>query len=207
MQKIKVIGVGPGGARHLTPEAAAAIKEAGVLIGGKRHLDSFAPQGAEKLYLTTNFGEMLDLIKSRRESGIAVLASGDPGLFGVLKFLLKHFDPEDIEAIPGVSSVQLAFARLSMPWDDAMILSAHGRPAEKVAGAALRADKAAVLTGADNSPEKVYDLVCRGGVKKRFYLCFDLGLPGEAVVSIQSGDRYPDEYRGRHNCVMVIING
>lgn len=207
MQKIKVIGVGPGGARHLTPEAAVAIREAGVLIGGKRHLDSFAPDGTEKLYLTTNFGEMLELIKTRRDSKIAVLASGDPGLFGILKFLLKHFDRNDIEVIPGVSSVQLAFARLSLPWDDTVILSAHGRPAEKVAGAVLQAAKAAVLTGNDNPPEKVYDLVCRGGAKKNFYLCFDLGLPGEAVVSILSGDRYPDEYRGRHNCVMVIING
>lgn len=207
MQKIKVIGVGPGGARYLTPAAEEAIRGSGVLIGGRRHLDSFAGRGQERLDLTTNFQEMLELIRSRRESGVAVLASGDPGLYGILKFLLKHFSPGEIEVIPGVSSVQLAFARLSMPWDDAVVLSAHGRPAEKVADLARQAEKAAVLTGTGGTTEEVFRLIGREGEKKRFYLCFDLSLPGEAVVQIDPGDPFPEEYKGRHNCVMVVVNG
>jgi len=198
--------VGPGGPVHLTPAAAGALREAGVLIGGKRHLDSFAGHGQEKMVLTNNFGEMVELIRSRRESGVAVLASGDPGLFGILKFLLKHFSPADIEVVPGVSSVQLAFARLSMPWDDAVILSAHGRPAERLAELAGGLPKVAVLTGTDNPPERIFEIVGRGRPGKIFYLCFDLSLPGEAVVRIESGQRYPEEYKGRHNCVMVVVD-
>lgn len=207
MQKIKVIGVGPGGAMHLTPAAVEAIKGSGTLIGGKRHIDSFAAGGHEMLVLTSNFQEMLEIIRSRRESGVAVLASGDPGMYGILKFLLKHFRPGDIEVIPGISSVQLAFARLSMPWDDAVILSAHGRPAEKVADLALQAGKAAVLTGTDGTPEKVFQLVRRGNAGKIFYLCFDLSLPGEDIVKIDPGEPFPEEYKGRHNCVMVVVDG
>ncbi|MCL6610678.1 MAG: precorrin-6y C5,15-methyltransferase (decarboxylating) subunit CbiE [Peptococcaceae bacterium] len=206
MQKIKVIGVGPGGAAHLTPAAAAALREAKVLIGGKRHLDSFAGDDQEKLVLTDNFREMLELIRNRRESGVAVLASGDPGLYGILKYLRKHFDPWEIEVIPGLSSVQLAFARLSMPWDDAVILSAHGRPAEKLAELAEGMDKVVVLTGTKNPPEKIYELLGRGKAGKMFYLCFDLSLPGEAVVRLRPGEPFPDEYKGRHNCVMVMVN-
>ncbi len=206
MQKIKVIGVGPGGASHLTPAASGALREAGVLIGGKRHLESFAGEGRETLVLTNNFNEMLELIRRRRESGVAVLASGDPGLYGILRFLLKHFDPGDLEVIPGVSSVQLAFARLCMPWDDAVILSAHGRPAESLVELAGRADKAAILTGGDNPPEKVFDLIRRDRARKTFYLCFDLSLPGETVVRLQPGDPYPEEQIGRNNCVMVVVN-
>lgn len=206
MQKIKIIGVGPGGSSHLTPAAAGILREARVLIGGKRHLDSFAGRDQEKMVLSNNFDEMLELIRNRRESGVAVLASGDPGLYGILKFLLKHFSPGDIEVVPGVSSVQLAFARLSMPWDDAVILSAHGRPAERLAEMAGGLSKVAVLTGTDNPPERVFDILSRGKSPKIFYLCFDLSLPGEAVVRIQSGQSYPEEYKGRHNCVMVVVD-
>lgn len=206
MQKIKVIGVGPGGAAHLTPAASEALRQAGVLIGGKRHLDSFAGEGREKLVLTSNFGEMLDLIRRKKESGVAVLASGDPGLFGILKLLLKHFGPGELEVIPGVSSVQLAFARLSTPWDDAVVLSAHGRPAEKLAETAAGAGKAAILTGTDNPPEYIFELIRRAKAEKTIYLCFDLSLQEEAVVRLGPGDPYPEAYRGRHNCVMVVVD-
>jgi len=206
MQKIKVIGVGPGGSRYLTPAAREAIGRAAVLIGGRRHLDSFAAPGQERLDLTVNFPEMLELIQSRRGDGVAVLASGDPGLYGILKFLLKHFKPGELEVLPGVSSVQLAFASISMPWDDAVVLSAHGRPAGKLAELAGPLAKVAVLCGSDNPPEVIFELVCRGGARKRAYLCFDLSLPGEAVLEVGPGEDFPEEYKGRHNCVMVMVN-
>ncbi|MFZ5632401.1 MAG: precorrin-6y C5,15-methyltransferase (decarboxylating) subunit CbiE [Bacillota bacterium] len=207
MRKIKVIGVGPGSPAYIAPAAASALREASLLIGGRRHLDSFAGRGQERFVLANNLEEMIALIRDRRESGVAVLASGDPGMYGVLRFLLKHFAPGDIEVIPGISSVQLAFARLSMPWEDAVILSAHGRPAEKIKELAAGGEKVAVMTGTDNPPGKIFDIISRGKDKKTFYLCFDLSLPGEAIVKLKPGDVYPAEYRGRHNCVMVIVNG
>ncbi len=206
MQKIKVIGVGPGGPRHLTPEAKEAMRGAGLIIGGERHLKTFAVEARDKLALKSNFQEMLEKIILRRESGVVVLASGDPGMYGILRFLLKHFDPGDIEVVPGISSVQLAFARLSMPWDDAVMLSAHGRPAEKVAELARGAGKAAILTGTGGTPEKIFKLINQGPEKKVFYFCYDLGLPGEDVVRLSSGEIFPEEYRDRQNCVMVVLD-
>lgn len=206
MRKIKIIGVGPGGPSFITPEAVAAIEGATVIIGGRRHLEIYAPPGRESHILSGNLEEILDVVRNRGEKGVAVLATGDPGMYGILKYLRTHFNPEDIEVIPGISSVQLAFARLCLPWHDAVIFSAHGRPAEKLAELAGNVEKSAVLTGTDNPPEKVFEILRQGGAQRKYYFCFDLSLPSESVIKLSSGDVFPDDYKGRHNCVMVMVN-
>ncbi len=204
MPKIKVVGVGPGSPSCLTYDAAKAIREAEIIIGGKRHIENFALKGQERFLLGNNLPEIVEIIKKNSGKQVAVLATGDPGLFGVLKYLLKYFKPEDFEVIPGVSSVQLAFARLSMSWDDAVIFSAHGRPANKLAEALGNFNKAAILTGSNNTPEKIFQML--KGLNKVFYLCFDLSLPSEEIVILKATDKYPEELKYRYNCVMVVVN-
>jgi len=61
-----------------------------------------------------------------------VLASGDPGYFGILRALRRRFEPNELLVTPAASSVSRAFALLGMPWEDAAVISAHGRPLEEV---------------------------------------------------------------------------
>jgi cobalt-precorrin-7 (C5)-methyltransferase len=190
----------------ITFEALEAIKGARVVIGGKRHLEEFALPGQEKYILANNLEEIAAIIRGRREEGVAVLATGDPGLYGVLSFLKKFWDPGEIEVFPGVSSVQLAFARLCLPWHDAMILSAHGRPSGGLAELAAQSSKTALLTGSDNPPEKLFKLLENTGPERKFYFCFDLSMPSEYILELKSGGIYPEEFKGRHNCVMVVLN-
>ncbi|MFZ5643974.1 MAG: precorrin-6y C5,15-methyltransferase (decarboxylating) subunit CbiE [Bacillota bacterium] len=206
MQKIKVIGVGPGSPSYITREALEAIAKAGLLIGGKRHLESFALNGQDTFVLSNNLEEVTQVIKSRFAEGVAVLATGDPGMYGVLNYLVGKFNPDKIEVIPGISSIQLAFARICLPWHDAVTLSAHGRPADSIKAIVENSQKAAVLTGPDNSPEKIYDMINTVNSGKIIYLCFDLSLPSEEIVKLNTGDVYPKELKGRYNCVMVITN-
>jgi len=86
MRKIKIIGVGPGSPSLITPEAMAAIEGAEVIIGGKRHLEIYALPGREKHVLSGNLEDILDLVRSRGEKRVAVLATGDPGMYGILKY-------------------------------------------------------------------------------------------------------------------------
>lgn len=206
MRKITVIGVGPGHMSYIAPVAAQAIKDACVIIGGKRHLEGFASPGQEQYIISNNLNDIVEVIRKRRDDGVAVLATGDPGLYGVLNFLKKYWGPEEIEVIPGVSSVQLAFARLCLPWHDAQILSAHGRPAEGLAKAVGFCKKAAILAGPDNPPENLFAMLDSGKSHRKYYFCFDLSLPTETIVELAPGYSYPEEYKGRHNCVMVIVN-
>ncbi|MFZ5647320.1 MAG: precorrin-6y C5,15-methyltransferase (decarboxylating) subunit CbiE [Bacillota bacterium] len=206
MHKVKVIGVGPGSPGCLTEEARAAIAGARIVIGGKRHIESFCGKDQLKFILANNLEEVLEVIRSRRDEGIAVLATGDPGMYGILSFLRDRLGPENIAVLPGISSVQMAFARLCLPWHDAVVLSAHGRSPEKVAEIAEKAGKLAVLTGNDNPPETLFALMENMGGRKKYYFCFDLSLQGEEIILLNSGDKYPNEYKGRHNCVMVVLN-
>lgn len=206
MCKIKIIGVGPGNHSLITLEALEAIKGARVIIGGKRHLEVFALPGQERYILANNLEEIAAIIRGRMEEGVAVLATGDPGLYGVLNFLKKFWDPGEIEVFPGISSVQLAFARLCQPWHDATILSAHGRPAVGLADLAAQSGKTALLTGNDNPPEKLFKLLESTGTSRKYYFCFDLSLPSEYILELKSGGIYPEELKGRHNCVMVVLN-
>jgi precorrin-6Y C5,15-methyltransferase (decarboxylating) len=64
-----------------------------------------------------------------------VLASGDPGYFGILRTLKRRFPPSQLQVNPAASSVAQAFALLAMPWEDAVVISAHGRPLDDVMAA------------------------------------------------------------------------
>jgi precorrin-6Y C5,15-methyltransferase (decarboxylating) len=114
---------------------------------------------------------------------VCVLASGDPGFFGIVRTLAERFGAERLEVRPAPSSVSLAFARIGLPWDDATVVSAHGRPLADAARAAAASAKAAVLVSPDNPPEalgKELLSLCQGPVK--VVVASRLGLDGEAVV-------------------------
>lgn len=206
MRKVKVIGVGPGSHSLITPEARASISEAALVIGGKRHLESFCRREQQRMVLANNLEEVLEVIRSRQGEGVAVLATGDPGMYGILHFLRERLGPGSLEVLPGISSIQLAFARLCLPWHDFIVFSAHGRPVDRLLEDAERASKYAVLTGGDNPPEKIFSFLEKQGIRRKYYFCFDLSLPGEEILQLESGQCFPGKYSGRHNCVMVIEN-
>ncbi|MEJ1730690.1 SAM-dependent methyltransferase, partial [Escherichia coli] len=73
--------------------------------------------------------EMMEKSVSLVDGGknVAILSTGDPGFSGVLKPILKLRDDLDLEVIPGISSLQLAAAKLQVPWDEANLLTLHGK--------------------------------------------------------------------------------
>ncbi len=207
MHRIAVIGVGPGGRQCLTGEAEAAIARADVLLGGKRHLEAFAPLGKETFVLANNLNQAIDFINERRHLEVAVLATGDPGMYGILSFLRRHFLPEELLVIPGISAVQEAFARLAMPWHDAVVLSAHGREPGVLTGIVKKTPKVAVLTGPEYTPGRLADLLVQEGLGERsVYICSDLTLPGEKIISCKIQELASSPEGERNNCVMVIVD-
>ena len=124
---------------------------------------------------------MLDAIEHER-GGVCVLASGDPGFFGIVRVLAERFGPERLDVHPAPSSVSLAFARLGLPWDDAAVISAHGRPLADAARRAVRHQKAAVLVAPDAPPEALgRELRALGAPHRRAAVCSRLGEPDERV--------------------------
>ena len=169
--------------RPFGPEAAQALAAARLVIGAPRHLEAAAiPPGAERMEIK-HLDVALDTLDAR-SGRVAVLASGDPGFFGIVRALrARGIEPH---VIPATSSVTLAFARLGLDWDDALVISAHGReprgPKHALA-AALAHPKAAILTAPRTATARDLgaELLAAG---KRVYVAECLGTPQEQVIDL-----------------------
>jgi precorrin-6Y C5,15-methyltransferase (decarboxylating) len=177
---VTVVGVGADGA-PLAPAARCALERAAVVVGGRRLL-GLAPARAATVALEGDLEAALEAVASARGE-VCVLASGDPGFFGVLRAVAARFEPGAVTVHPAVSSAGVAFARLGLPWDDAAVISAHGRPLEQAAAAAAGAAKAAVLVSPDNPPEALGKALVALGLERRVVaVCSRLGTAEESVT-------------------------
>jgi precorrin-6Y C5,15-methyltransferase (decarboxylating) len=165
----------------LSKEAARAVEDADLVVGGRRHLEAFSPDGRRHVAIEADVGAVLDAVAA--EAGrVCVLASGDPGFFGIVRALAERLGSEVLSVHPAPSSVSLAFARLGLPWDDAVVVSAHGRPLGDAARRVAVAPKAAVLTSPDAPPEALgRELLVLGARHRRVAVCSRLGSPEEQV--------------------------
>lgn len=207
MPAISVIGIGPGPADYLPPAAARALAEARTVVGGERHLKTFARPGQETFVLKNNLPAAMEFIRNRRDTGVAVLASGDPGLYGILSYLRRHFPPAGLKVFPGISSVQVAFARLAMPWQDAVILSAHGRDLAGLIDLIARQHKVALLTDQHSTPHLVARQMAAASLGgRRLYCCCNLGYPDETITAGTVDEFISLNTGSPANCVLVITD-
>ena len=139
---IAVLGV-DGGA--LPAESAELLARATLVAGGRRHLDALAPPGAQRVALTGALEPALDALAAH-DGPACVLASGDPGFYGIVRALGARVGADALDVRPAPSSVAVAFARLGLAWDDALVISGHGRDPHAALAAALRHPKVAILT-------------------------------------------------------------
>ncbi|NNN22500.1 MAG: precorrin-6y C5,15-methyltransferase (decarboxylating) subunit CbiE, partial [Acidimicrobiales bacterium] len=120
---------------------------------------------------------------------VVVLASGDPGFFGILRRIRATNKKREIKVFPAPSSISLAFARLSLPWDDAVIVSSLSRPLESCIRAICSHPKVAVLTSSAVSPSAIANLLittCNPNQLKElsdktFFVLSNLGDDSEKV--------------------------
>ncbi|KUG05469.1 cobalt-precorrin-6y c5-methyltransferase [hydrocarbon metagenome] len=153
---VQVVGTGPGNPAYITPLALQTIRSAEVLVGGGRLLDTFAEREQIQVIIKQDLAGIVSYLqKERFNKKIVVLVSGDTGIFSFADYLLKNMDREVLEFIPGVSSLQLMFARLKRSWVEAQILSMHGRCMDLAAEVVRHYPLTALLTGTPWSPQKI----------------------------------------------------
>lgn len=146
-----MIGIGDNGAAGLLPQYIEWIHECDVLVGGERHLQFFPSFKKEKRVIKGGLSALVaDLQEETRN--VVILVSGDPLFYGLGSVLAKKIS---LEIYPYTSSVQLAFSNMQESWQDAYIVSLHGR---SIKGFAQKIDgrkKVAVLTDDTNSPQAI----------------------------------------------------
>lgn len=205
----KIIGVLDNGINSLTPDALKAIQSANLVIGATRTLALFSEQlnHAKQKDLTGHLKDVplwiTDALEAEQQ--VVVLATGDPLCHGIAGFLYKKLAGTYLQLIPNVSTIQLAFSSIGMSWQDAQIVSVHHKDAgewQKGAGpehgfyallqVVFNADKLAVLTGPENTPDRIARMLLLENIADQFTITVAENLlsadekiiQGDAVESI-----------------------
>jgi precorrin-6Y C5,15-methyltransferase (decarboxylating) len=197
---IAVIGLD---GRPLAPEAEGSICEASLVVGGERHLEDLSIEPGRAVVLKGGLSEALARIEGA-EGLVAVLASGDPGFFGIVRLLGERFGPKNLRVFPAASSVSLVFARAGLHWDDAVTVSAHGRDPHRAVNICRSHPKVAVLTSPVFGPAELAEAL--DGLGRSLVVAEKLGEPeerlfhGDAATVAGMGWAHP-------NVVLVLDEG
>ncbi len=122
---INVIGLGPGNTDYITKLGEKLIQNSDVVIGGKRNLESIVDFEGEKI--ESNLKEIVEYINNNKHKQISVIASGDPLIYGIGRYLSKNIDKEDLNIVSGISSLQYIFSKVHIDMNDLYITSSHGK--------------------------------------------------------------------------------
>lgn len=204
--KIIVAGIGPGNPDYMVPEARRVIESARVLAGGRRALSQFAGENVqEQCVIGADIPAVMAFVRRNlQHEDVVVMVSGDPGYYSLLDALRRDFPAESIQVIPGISAMQLAFARLALPWHEADLWSFHGRMPEEARLVYAPGRLAGMLTDGKYNSHTIPQLL------------MEKGWPGETGLAVCSRLSYEDEIiirttlaeAGRHplfsHCILVV---
>lgn len=203
--KIIVAGIGPGNPDYMIPAARRAILGAQVLVGGKRALSQFASGHQRTMAVTRDIPAVLDFIRSQLlRSDVVVMVSGDPGYYSMLDALHREFPRERVEVIPGISSLQMAFSRLALPWHGAKLLSFHGRCPAPDEIAYWPGGLLGMLTDGENHSKRISALLMEQGwpEETRLFICARLSYEDEEIRHLTLAEAAAGEEVG--NCVLIV---
>jgi len=212
---LEVIGCDAAGAWSLAPQQQQLLRRAD-LVAAPRRLQSQlaawfqAGQRQPELIASDDPTALTQQLRRALAAGqsAVVLASGDPLWFGIGRLLLAEFGAERLRFHPAPSSLQLAFARIGRPWQDAGWISLHGREPEPLAERLQQRPAAlAVLTDPGRGgAHAVRQLLRASGLEAAydFWLCERLGHPDERVQRLAPEQALPPDLDPLHLVVLVV---
>ncbi|WP_245565872.1 precorrin-6y C5,15-methyltransferase (decarboxylating) subunit CbiE [Thermocrispum municipale] len=158
-----VVGVGADGS--LQPAAETLLREADVVLGGRRHLELVAPvAGQERRLWPAPLGPALPaLMAELRGRQVVALASGDPMLSGIGTTLVRTLGAEAVHVLPSISSVALARARMRWSAEESVVVTLVGRHEARVLREVAPGQRILVLTSGSQTVASVGRLLTEAG--------------------------------------------
>ena len=182
--KIVGVGCGPG---LLTEEAIRALRAARRVYGSRRAIEIARPH----LPRSAEVHEIRDYSTLDVPGDAVLLSTGDPMLAGL--------GEREGEVIPGISSLQLAFARLRLPLVKVAVVDGHGRdPGQAIAETVGEVRRGKIVFLIPDPSFPLVDLVLAlqdEGISCTIALCEDLGYPAERIA--RGTPANPPEIRSR----------
>ena len=208
--KIYIIGIGPGSSEYLTKKAVDTVKTSDYTVGSTRAIDLFDDVNNK---IAFNVKDLLDKLEKGVDLAIegntvSILSTGDPGFSGVLNTVLrianeKNFPEEKIEVIPGISSLQLAAARNHIQWDNANVMTLHGRENIEDILKVINNGKTTIALPSKKVRDMAQFLLDNGVDEHReVVVCERLSYDDEKIVQSTLKDIANSEFT--YMCIMVI---
>jgi precorrin-6Y C5,15-methyltransferase (decarboxylating) len=200
---IQIFGIGPGNSEWLPFAIQKEVAECDILLGGVRALELFPTFLGEKFRVDGDLQLTIQTIQQalNLKKQVGVLVSGDPGFYSLLPLIRRKFPEEKLGVFPGISSLQFAFARAGVPWQEAELMSAHGRSIESLP---LNVCKPlGVLTGGENSPQRIAAYYRSYGFNPQISVGNSLSYPNEEWLNTDA-DQLVNSQASFANAVMII---
>jgi precorrin-6Y C5,15-methyltransferase (decarboxylating) len=175
-------GVSPD---DLTARQRSIIEAADILAAGRRLLEPFGHLDCQRRVIDRDLNGLADFLQAHLDDhAIVVLTSGDPLFYGIGAFLVRRLGAENVRILPNVSAVAAGFARLGEPWQEACVVSLHGRTHT---GRLLRhladGDTVAVYTDPDHNPAWLAKILVENHLPDVGMCVLEqLGMKGERIV-------------------------
>ena len=208
--KIYIVGIGPGGSEYLTKKAVDTVKTSDYTVGSTRAIDLFEDVNNK---IAFNVKELLDKLEDGVQlacdgNTVSILSTGDPGFSGVLNTVLrisseKNFNKDNIEVIPGISSLQLAAAKNHIQWDNANVMTFHGRENIEDILPVINNGKTTIALPSRKVKDMAQFLLDNGVEENRkVVVCERLSYPDERIVESTLKDIAQSEFT--YMCIMII---
>ena len=208
--KIYIVGIGPGSSEYLTKKALDTVKMSDFTVGSTRAIDLFDDVQNK---IAFNVKDLLDKLEEGVKlaadgNTVSILSTGDPGFSGVLNTVLRlsdenNFSRQDIEVIPGISSLQLAAARCHIQRDNANIMTCHGRENIDEILPVINNGKVTIALPSRKVRDMAQFLLDNGvEADRRVTVCERLSYPDEKIVTTSLNDIASSEFT--YMCIIVI---
>ena len=162
VKEVTVLGIGMGDGDTLTMEADRACRKADLIIGAKRIAESLSAYG-KPLSFAILPKDIEKIVKESSGQSFVVAMSGDTGFYSGTKKLLPLLSGLNVKVLPGISSIPYFCSRIGESWDDAVLISVHGRYCNIVSK--VRSNKKVfALTGGDLGIKNIAELLSENGL-------------------------------------------
>ena len=199
---INVIGLGPGNTDYITKLGEKLIQNSDVVIGGKRNLESIVDFEGEKIEISSNLKEIVEYINNNKHKQISVIASGDPLIYGIGRYLSKNIDKEDLNIVSGISSLQYIFSKVHIDMNDLYITSSHGKTPDF--DYVLSHKKVCMVTDKIIGPKEICKQILDRNLEKTIVVGENLSYDNERITIGSPEDILNLEYFDM--CVVVILD-
>lgn len=202
-QKISLVGIGMGAEKTLTLEGKKALNEAELLIGAKRMTEAVQKPGQMVLHEYRS-EKIVEYIREHpKYRTVAIALSGDVGFYSGAKKLIDQLDG-NVEVICGISSVVYFMSKIGLSWDDAKIVSAHGRNCNLISLICHNPKVFSILGTEDGVAVLASRLVYYGMGDVTLYVGENLSYENEKIFHDKAANL--TEYRGDALSVVTACN-